>query len=105
MFFAVEWKLTSNTIKDTGTCTPPAMRLEVRLGYLDSIDVHDVLLEPALLVGDGDVVPAHLALAHEAGLVEGPVFETVRAVPLLPPGCGRRGFVPLIEKLPIVSIA
>jgi hypothetical protein len=56
------------------------------------VDVHAVR-EPALVVGDGDVVPAHLALAHEAVGGERPVLEPVGPPPL--PG----GVVPLVPEL------
>lgn len=53
----------------------------------------DAVLEPALGLGDGDVVGAHLALAHEAVLREGPVLEAVGAPPL------PLGIVPLVPEL------
>lgn len=50
-------------------------------------------LKPPLRILDGDVVPAHLALAHEAVGGESPVLEAVRAPPLA------GGIVPLVPEL------
>lgn len=48
-------------------------------GY--TVHIH-AFFEPALLVGNLDIVAAHLSLAHESVGCEGPVFEPVRPVPL-----------------------
>lgn len=59
---------------------------------LDQIHI-DAVPEPPLGLGDAHVVPAHLALAHEAVGGEGPVLEAVGAPP------PALGVVPLVPEL------
>lgn len=66
--------------------------LPVLLADLDRIHV-DAVLEPALLVGDLDVVPAHLPLPHQAVVGKRPVLEPVGPPPLA------RLVVPLVPEL------
>lgn len=48
---------------------------------INSIDINSVL-EPTLLDGDLNIVPAHLPLAHAAIFRESPVFEAITTLPL-----------------------
>lgn len=50
-------------------------------GNLDIINVH-VILKPSVVFRDLDIVAAHLALAHQAIVGKGPVFEPVGTPPL-----------------------
>ena len=50
--------------------------LQVLLRDLDGILIGHVLREPTLLFSDGDVVPTHLAFAHEPVIVVRPVLPT-----------------------------
>lgn len=52
------------------------------LANLDCVHIH-AILEPPLLLGNGDLIAAHLALSHLAINVKGPVLETVAPPPLL----------------------
>ena len=62
----------------TTTTAMLVIRLPVLLGDVDGVLVGDVLGEPPLLVGDRDVVAAHLALAHQTVLGERPVLRRGR---------------------------
>src|SRR5690625_870240 len=44
----------------------------------------DAVLEPPLLVTDGDIIPTHLPLAHQPVGRKRPVLKPVRAPPLAP---------------------
>lgn len=52
---------------------PLSMFLQVLRADRERVHV-DAVLEPPICVRDGDVVAAHLALFHQALLVEGPVL-------------------------------
>jgi hypothetical protein len=51
------------------------------LGNVNGIDIN-AILEPALLLGDLNIISTHLPLAHDSILPERPVFESITALPL-----------------------
>lgn len=51
------------------------------LGYMDSVDINTIL-EPPLLLRNGDLIATHLPLPHPSISCKRPVLEPIASTPL-----------------------
>ena len=65
----------------TGSRPPKMRHLPMLFGNLDCVNI-DTVFEPALLLTNGNVIPAHLSLPHTAVFMESPVFKPIATLPL-----------------------